>query len=197
MAAFVTIAQISRTRGIRGEVAARSLTDFPERFEAVSKVRIETPKATYWETLESFRFHKNQVLLKFEGKNRPHEVEHLVGGEVQIPEEERVELPSDMYFQSDLVGCEVLNRGASLGQVRGLLETGAADLLLVEAGSDEILLPLLKQYLLKVDVNAKKIEVDVPTELVELNRGDTSSKGRKRKHGPGSTSEGSRPDRKW
>lgn len=177
----MTIARITRVHGIRGEVVALSLTDFPERFERLDTVRIETKEQVFWEVLEGYRFHRNRILLKFAGFDRPHEVEHLMGGAVQVPESERVQPPPDTYFHSDLIGCEVFNRKQSLGEVRRILETGAAALLVIERGDGDILIPLAKQFLREVDPGKRRIDVDLPTDLIELNQVSESARSKRRK----------------
>ena len=84
MTEFIAIALIVKARGIRGEVSAELLTDFPERFSSTNDVRVALPGAEYQEFIESARFHKGRVLLKFRGRERPEQVRELIGGEVQI-----------------------------------------------------------------------------------------------------------------
>ncbi len=176
----MTIARITRPHGVRGEVVALSLTDFPERFARLETVRVATEAQVSWEILEGYRFHKNRILLKFAGLSRPNEVEHLIGGEVQVPEADRVKPPPDTYFHSDLIGCEVFNRERPLGAVQRVLETGAAALLVIEAVEGEILIPMAKQFLRKVDPEMLRIDVDLPGELIVLNQISASSRRRKK-----------------
>ena len=114
---FVAIAKIVRTRGIRGEVVAEILTEFPDRFRFLDRVHLSRLGFTGWEVLEHHWFQKNRVILRFKGRKTPHEVEALVGCEVQVPESERIELPDDTFFDSDLLGCQVIQGQDSLGLV--------------------------------------------------------------------------------
>ena len=177
----MTIARITRVHGIRGEVVALSLTDFPERFAQLDTVRIETKDRVFWEVLEGFRFHQNRILLKFAGFDQPQAVEHLMGGAVQVPESERVKAPPDTYFHSDLIGCAVFDRERFLGEVQRILETGTAALLVIERGDGDILIPLAKQFLREVDLGKRRIEVDLPRDLIELNQISESTKWKRRK----------------
>ena len=75
---FVTIAKISKTRGLRGEVVADILTDFPERFEILDKVFIVKPNGETLEAgLENFWFQKGRVILKFENFDKIENAETL------------------------------------------------------------------------------------------------------------------------
>ncbi len=168
MAQFASIARIVKRRGVRGEVAAELLTDFPERFSSLDEVRIFNGETEYWEEIEKHWFHKNRVILKFRGRDRPEEVEELIGGDVQVSEDQRVSLPQDSYYHSDLIGCKVLENEEVLGGVTGILETGAAgcNLVVTRADGGEFMVPLVRKFVLKVDVGKKVIQVNLPSGLV-------------------------------
>ncbi|TDI07819.1 MAG: 16S rRNA processing protein RimM [Acidobacteria bacterium] len=168
MAQFASIARIVKKRGVRGEVAAELLTDFPERFSSLDQVRIFNGETEYWEEIEKHWFHKNRVILKFRGRDRPEEVEELIGGDVQVSEDQRVSLPQDSYFHSDLIGCQVLEDEEVLGGVTGILETGTAgcNLVVTRADGGEFMVPLVRKFVLKVDVGKKVIQVNLPSGLV-------------------------------
>jgi len=166
---FVSVAKITRTRGIRGEVVAEILTDFPERFSKIKKVRLASESREFREELERFWFQKTRVVLKFKDRDRPHEVEELVGMEVQIPEAERVELPQDTYFDSDLVGCNVYEKNLRLGRIVGIFK-GSGDnpnLVVCTDSRDEFMIPAVKQFVKEVDIDARLIRVELPPGLIE------------------------------
>jgi 16S rRNA processing protein RimM len=123
-----------------------------------------------WEQLETYRFHKGRVILKFRGRERAHEVQDLLGREVQVPDTDRVKLPADTYFDSDLVNCRVFEGNALLGQVVGLLKAGADSVNLVVANLEgrEILVPLVKEFVKEIDLEGATIVVDLPPGLAEL-----------------------------
>ena len=168
MAQFASIARIVKKRGVRGEVAAELLTDFPERFSSLDQVRIFNGETEYWEEIERHWFHKNRVILKFRGRDRPEEVEELIGGDVQVSEDQRVSLPQDNYYHSDLIGCQVLEDEEVLGGVTGIFETGAAgcNLVVTRADGREFMVPLVREFVLKVDVEKKVIQVNLPSGLL-------------------------------
>ena len=168
MAQYSSIARIVKRRGVRGEVAAELLTDFPERFSSLDVVRIFNGEREYWEEIEKHWFHKNRVILKFRGRDRPEEVEELIGGDVQVSEDQRISLPQDNYFHSDLIGCKVLEDEEVLGRVTGILETGAAgcNLVVTMAEGREFMVPLVRKFVLKVDVGQMVIQVNLPSGLV-------------------------------
>jgi len=146
---------------------AEVLTDFPERFSSLNEVRIFDGGREYWEEIEKHWFHKNRVILKFRGRDRPEDIEELIGGEVQIPDDQRVLLPKGSYYHSDLIGCRVLENGELMGSVTGILETGAAgcNLVVTKPDGSEFMVPMVRELVLDVDVREKEIQVDLPSGL--------------------------------
>ena len=167
MSQFIAIALIVRARGIRGEVSAELLTDFPERFSSTTGVRVALPGAQYQEVIEAARFHKGRVLLKFRGRERPEHVRELIGGEVQIPLEERMPLPEGAFYESDLLGLRVEQKGQNLGVVAELFRTGSEGVnLVIRDGDDgEMMVPLARAFIRDVDLERGVIRVDLPPGL--------------------------------
>jgi len=167
---FVTIARITKVRGLRGEVAAEILTDFPERFASTQGVRVLCSPSESWEQIESHRFHNGRVLLKFLNRDCPEEAQELVGGEVQIPEQGRSKLPEGSYYETDLVGSRVVQDDRHLGDVVDLFRTGREGENLVVKGpsGQEFMVPLVREFVLQVDVDKKLIRVSLPSGLVDV-----------------------------
>ena len=169
MSQFIAIALIVKARGIRGEVSAEILTDFPERFSSTTGVRVALPGARYREVIEAARFHKGRVLLKFRGRERPEQVRELIGGEVQIPLEARMPLPDGAYYESDLLGLRVEQKGQNLGVVAELFRTGSEGVnLVIRDGDDaELMVPLAREFVRDVDLERGVIQVDLPPGLAQ------------------------------
>ncbi len=180
MSSFVSIARIAKTYGVKGEVAADVLTDFPERFGRVGDVRLWDGTAERQETLERHWFHKDRVMLKFSGINSPEEARKFLGYYVQVPEDERYVLPAGTYYYSDLEGCEVFEKDQRLGRVVRIEDYGTApNLVIRDAGGNEAMIPMVRQFVRRVDVEAKEIEVELPRGLIEETA--TSEKPRKKR----------------
>ena len=169
MSEFVSVARIVKSRGIRGEIAAELLTDFPERFSSLHQVRIFKEGREYWEQIEKHWFHKGRIILKFQGRDRPEEVEELIGGDLQVEEDHRVSLPRDSYFHSDLIDCRILEGEKSLGTVTGIQEIGSegCNLVVTTLEGNEFQIPLVKEFVSKVDVEDKVIQVELPPGLTD------------------------------
>ena len=112
--------------------------------------------------------HKGLVVLKFHGVENISQAETLIGCEVQLPRQERLPLPAGEVYVSDLVGCAVFDRGAEVGRIADVqFGSGDAPLLVVKAGKKEHLLPFAEAYLVKVDVERKRVEMNLPEGMLE------------------------------
>lgn len=173
MTDLVAIAKTVKTRGLRGELAAEILTDFPERFETTKSVVVVEPNGERRELeLASFWFQKNRVILKFAGFDSIETAEQLINCEICVPETEAVELEKDEFYDWQLAGCAVETiEGARIGLVREIMRTGGTEILVVDGQTDEkkdFLIPFATKICFDVDVEKKLIRVDVPDGLLEF-----------------------------
>ncbi len=156
----VAIAALRRPRGIRGELVATSLSDFPERFSQLDRVWIgdrELEVANTW-------WHGDDLVFKFAGIDSIDAASELAGFDVEIPEDKRVALPPGACYPDMLVGFEVFAEGRSLGRVSGWQELPGQTLL--EVGEVEIPYGLVS----RVDMTERRLEVALPEGLLDLNR---------------------------
>jgi 16S rRNA processing protein RimM len=173
----VTLARILRPRGLRGEVAAEILTDFPERLPKLREVWLSgghsAPRRVRVERCWLSPGRGGQAIFHFADVASVEAAEKLRGLEVQVPIEERARLAAGNYFVSDLVGCEVWEAEAAsaLGSVRDVEFPGGAPLLAIDTKDGEVLVPLAAEFCVRIDVKAKRIDVTLPEGLRDLNRG--------------------------
>jgi 16S rRNA processing protein RimM len=186
---YITIAQVAKTQGRHGEVAADLYTDFPEKFAERKRLFALADDGSRRELhVEDHWPHKGWMVLKFAGINSIDDAEKLLRCELQIPIAERAELEEGAAFVSDLIGCVVWDFAAAQGEPKevGVLKdvqfgSGEAPTLVVVAGTREHLIPYAEQYLRKLDVAAKRIEMDLPEGLLELDA-PLSQKEKKQQH---------------
>ncbi len=121
--------------------------------------------------VERIWVHGDQLVFKFRGVDTISDAERLRGAEVLIPIEERAQVPEGEYYQSDLIGCEVITPdGRLLGIVEGWQETGGTPLVEVrKADGKELLVPFVGTMFNKIDLERKRVEVNLPEGLEDLN----------------------------
>lgn len=146
----LVIARIVSPQGIKGEVKADVVTDFPERFASTSTLYVGPEHRPY--QLEGYRLLGNMVVLKLRGVDSMNQAEELRGQLVEVPEEEAVRLPPGHYFWHQILGLRVVTvDGDELGKVDQILETGSNDVYVVHGPRGELLIPAIKQVVKTVD----------------------------------------------
>ncbi len=167
---LVAIARLVKSRGLRGEISADVLTDFPERFDNLKRVfAVCADGKTSELEIEKFWFQKNRIVLKFKNFDTIDAVETLRNCEICVPEAEAVELEVDEFFDWELEGCTVETlEGEKLGTVLELMRTGAGEILVVKGETKEYLIPFAEKICTEVDVKNKLIKIDAPEGLLEF-----------------------------
>ncbi len=155
-----------KPQGRQGEVAVEVFTDFPERFEERRRLyALDAAGARRELHLENFWPHKGRLVLKFAGVDSISEAETLTGCEVQIPASERTALEGGAEYVSDLVGCRVVADRREVGTVAEV-QFGAGEAPLLVVGKH--LIPLASAYVTRIDTAAKRIEMQLPEGMLEL-----------------------------
>ena len=167
---LIVIARIAKPRGLRGEVSADIVTDFPERFEDLETVIALLPDGERRELkIENFRFHQSRILLKFIEIDSIETAEEMRNAEICVPETEAVALEDDEFYDWELVDCKVESiEGETIGVVKELMRTGGTEILVVVGTEKEFLIPFAKTICTEIDIENKLIRVDLPEGLLEF-----------------------------
>lgn len=178
---YTILAEILRPQGRHGEVLCLLLTDFPEKFANRKQLfllaKSDASGNAREMTLEDFWMpqgrNAGRIVLKFSGCDSIDDAEKLGRLLIGVPREERAALEEDQFFIGDLIGCEIVTGNGTIGRVEDVdTSRGATPLLVVhDAAGNEVLIPLVKNYLRKVSIDGKRIEMDLPEGLLDLNRG--------------------------
>ncbi|HUF05503.1 MAG TPA: ribosome maturation factor RimM [Aridibacter sp.] len=166
---LIAIAKTVRTRGLKGELVADILTDFPERFEGLEKVVAVGSKEDRTDlTIEDCWFQKDRVILRFKRFDTVDLAESLVGLEICVPESEAVELEEDEFFDWQLKGCKVIADGVEIGTVTGVMRAGGNVNLEVSNGTRDYLIPFVEAICTEVDIENKVIRAELPEGILDL-----------------------------
>ena len=167
---LVAVARVVRPRGLKGDVMAEMLTDFPERFDGLEKVTAVLPDASRLELkIEDHWFQNERLVLKFADHDSIESAERLRDAEICVAESEAVDLDEDEFFDWQLEGCRVETvDGETIGSVREVQRTGGTENLLVDGESKTYLIPFAETICVEVDVDKKLITIDPPEGLLEF-----------------------------
>lgn len=168
----VAVARAVKTRGLKGELVAELLTDFPDRFADVSQLIAVAPdgKRSVVE-LENYWFHQTRVILKLSGYDNIETASAFVGYEFAVPESSRVQLPEGQFYDWELEECLVeTTSGKLIGHVRDVMRVGGGvEMLVVESvEKQEHLIPMVQSIVIDIDMERKRIRIDPPQGLLEL-----------------------------
>ncbi|MDQ1729149.1 MAG: rRNA processing protein RimM [Pyrinomonadaceae bacterium] len=168
---LIIVARAVRTRGLKGELVADVLTDFPERFASISELTGVGPGGERQQLLlENYWFQNDRMVLKFAGYDDIETAKALIGYHFGLPEADRVDLSEGEFYDWELEGCEVAEQqGETLGRVREVMRTGGVALLVVDSESrPDLLIPLAEAIVVSVDIPNQKILIDPPEGLLDL-----------------------------
>jgi 16S rRNA processing protein RimM len=176
---WVLLARIVRPQGRRGEVLANIFTDFPDQFAERKRLFLRPPPGSPPNPMrparvESHWLHKGRVVLKFSQVDSITDAESLRGFDLVVPREERMPLDGDAVYVSDLLGVRVIDvsgGGAEeAGEVTDVEPEGAGPAMLVirTPAGEEVLIPFVRAYLRKMDIEGKRLEMELPVGLLAM-----------------------------
>ncbi len=166
---LLQVGVITSTHGLRGEVKVFPTTDDVNRFKELKEVILDTGKEKLALEIQGVKFFKQLVILKFKGIDHINDVEKYKNSTLLVTRENAVKLEEGEYFIADLIGLKVISdENVDLGLLKEVLFTGANDVYVIE-GQDkkEILLPAIKDCILKVDLNERIMQVHIMEGLLD------------------------------
>ena len=163
----MTVGRVLAPHGIRGELKVQPLTDFPERFDAGSRLWLNGQQ---WVVERGRWAGRGGVILKLRGLDTRNDAETLRDAELTVPE--ATELKEEgVYYLHDIIGLPVFDAaGEALGKLADVFSTGSTDVYVVRGDRGELLLPALEDVVTNVDVAGGRIVVDVPEGLEWVKR---------------------------
>lgn len=164
MSEYMEIGQIVNTHGVKGEFKVIPSTDDAKRFELLKTIFVETKNGLVEFPITSVRYMKNFILLKLEGVEDMTEAEKHKTCLLKIPKEDALPLGENEYYIGDLYNMSVITEdGESLGKITEVLFTGSNDVYIIKdqenPQSKELLIPAIKECILKVDLEENLMTV--------------------------------------
>ncbi len=170
MKEMFTIGKIVNTHGIKGELRVIPSTDDKKRFEKLKNIYIVSKNTSEYE-IETVRYHKEYVLLKLKGIDSINDAEFLKNTLIKIDRKDSLPLGKDEYYIRDLLDIEVTtDEGRNLGKIIDIIATGSNDVYVIESkeSSKQMLIPAIKDVIIKVDIENKKMIVKLLEGLEDL-----------------------------
>ncbi len=164
----ILLGKVGAVYGIKGWVKIHSFTEIPEAIFDYTPWSLILGEKEQSIDITDWRKHNNGLIAKFAKINDRDDAQRVVGSEIFVDESVLPDLPEGEFYWRDLIGMSVVtDKGYDLGQVSDVMETGANDVLVVNAnrndgfGKKERLIPyIFDQVILSVSVETKQICVD-------------------------------------
>jgi 16S rRNA processing protein RimM len=165
------VGRIAGIFGIHGELKCDPTNAGRTLFTQGARFRTELLDGTSLQIeLASVREHKNRFLIRLTAVNSANEAQRYSGATL-LAHRSRVQLGPDEYLDRDLEGCELYDEsGVRLGRVQAVEHYPSSDMLVV----DGKLVPMVRAFIKSVEVDAKRIVVDLPLGLLDDNEAETS-----------------------
>ncbi len=171
--AMALVGRIARAHGIRGQVIVNPDTDFPEqRFRPGSRLFIKRADRVDPVEITTVRFHRDRPVIGLAGVDDMNAASALAGAELRVPVMDLTALPEGTFYRHDLIGCRVESgSGDPIGVVQDVEgDLGGSRLVVHTATGDEMLVPLAVEICRTIDTATRRIVVELPDGLGDLNR---------------------------
>ena len=154
MEKLLRVGVITTTHGVRGEVKVFPTTDDPQRFKKLKKVILDTGKEQLNLEVQSVKFFKNLVILKFKEFDNINDVEKYKNADLLVTREHAVKLAPGEYFIADLIGLQgISDEGEDLGELTDVIQTGANDVyVFTKQGEADLLVPKIPDCVKEIDL---------------------------------------------
>jgi 16S rRNA processing protein RimM len=164
------LGKIAKKFSFKGEVLIYLDTDEPELYEDMESVFVEFNNNLVPFFIEQSSLHKNDFLkTKFEDVNNEEEADDIMGCEIYLPLSMLPKLEGNKFYYHEVIGFEIEDKRLGVvGKIVSINDSAAQPLFEVTNGTIEILIPMIDQFLVKIDRDNKKVIMDLPEGLVEM-----------------------------
>lgn len=154
---------ITTAHGVHGEVKVFPTTDDVKRFKKAKELLLDDGKEIKTVKLQSVKFFKQFVIIKFEGIDDMDTALKMHNYELLVTRENAVKCSKDEYFIADLYDIEVFDEfDNKLGIISNVYQTGANDVYEVEKeDKSTFLIPAIKECILDVDISKNRMKIHV------------------------------------
>lgn len=166
----IVVGRVRKPHGVRGEISIEILSDVPDRFAAGGRLLLRCPEARPRPVeVISSRPHGEAQVIRLTGCRTREDAETLRGALLEVERAQVPSAPDGSYYHYQLIGCACIDRtSGALGPVVDVIEDGGGWLLEIGHSNGRLLVPFVEAFLVDVDVEGGRIEIDVPAELIEL-----------------------------
>lgn len=164
------LGKIVRKHSFKGEVVIKLDTDEPELYIEMESVYVDFGNNLVPFFIEKSSLHKgNQLRVRFEDVNSEADADAILKSDIYLPLTLLPKLTGDQFYFHEIIGFKVVDRiFGEVGIIVKINETAAQPLFEIDREGKEIFIPMVDEFIKKVDRANKTIEVQTPDGLIEL-----------------------------
>ena len=165
------LGRIVKKYSFKGEVVLKLDTDEPDIYENLNAVFLDLGKNLLPFFIKSSLLQKgNQLRIQFEDVNNETDADAILKTDVYLPLNLLPKLTGDQFYFHEVIGfmLEDINYG-EIGIITSINDKTAQDLFVVEKEDTEILIPMIDEFIKKIDRKNKKVIIETPEGLIDMN----------------------------
>lgn len=164
------LGKIVRKHSFKGEVVIKLDTDEPELYQNLESVFVALGNDLVPFFIETISLQKrNQLRIRFEDVENEADADAILGVEVYLPLKFLPKLTGNKFYFHEIIGFDMedVNHGY-IGVIEGINDSSAQPLFEVNANGTDVFIPMIDNFIKKVDRENKKIIVETPEGLIDL-----------------------------
>ncbi len=164
------LGKIVRKYSFKGELLAKLETDEPETYVDLDTIFVEYGANLVPFFLESSQLHKSALLrFKFEDVDTEEDADDLIGADLYLPLTMLPDLDGDKFYFHEIIGFTAVDASfGSIGEITGVNDTTSQAIFEIDREGSQVLIPMIDDFIKKVDREKKEIHLEVPEGLIEL-----------------------------
>lgn len=164
------LGHISKKHGYKGTVRVHLDTDRPEAYSNLESVFVERNGQLVPFFIEQCQLVKNGgLLIDFEDVDSEQKAASLIGSGLYLPLSFLPALDGTDFYYHEVEGFMVVSeQGETIGAIQKVIDQTAQLLFEVNYKGNDILLPAIDEFILKVDRANKEIHLKLPEGLLDL-----------------------------
>lgn len=154
----------------KGELLVKLDSDDPELYQTMESVFISLRDSLVPFFIEDVRLHKSTLLrIKFEDVDSEEDADRLMGSELYLPLEFLPPLEGNKFYYHEVIGFKVVDQNfGEVGSIKSINDATSQAIFLIDRNGIEVLIPIIDEFLIKVNRENKTIEVRTPKGLIDL-----------------------------
>ncbi len=168
---FYLLGHIAKTYGLTGEIVVHLDVNDPNYYGNLDVMFVREHNQLVPHFIQKIQIFRNQARIALEDLTAREEADRLVGKEVFLPVKYLPKLKKGEYYFHDLIGFDVIKENKVLGIVEKIYDLGTQYLFSTLVNGKEVMIPLNKSILKEVDLENRKIVVELPDGLIDIYTG--------------------------